>query len=58
MGFLETIVIVLIILKCVGVLHIGWLWCFSPLLAYPIFFLLWLIFSLTMIAIVAFASRN
>lgn len=43
MGFIETLVLILITLKLCGVVSLGWIQCFSPFLLYPLFFILFMI---------------
>jgi len=35
MGFIEALVLILIVLKLLGVIAFTWLQCFSPFLLYP-----------------------
>jgi|HubBroStandDraft_5_1064220.scaffolds.fasta_scaffold131561_4 hypothetical protein len=43
MGFIEAFVLILIILKLLGAISIGWLKCFIPFLLYPILWSIYLV---------------
>lgn len=46
MGFIEALVLVLVVLKLCGTITISWMQCFSPFLLYPILFSLFIIIFL------------
>ena len=52
MGFIEGLVLILIILKLCGIISIGWLKCFAPFLLYPILAGICLAIFLVMVFIV------